>query len=109
PIRLIASPGQRNDIAIAHDLVDGFETGAAIADKGYDAGHLLEKIVEIGADVVIPPKRNRKDQRPYDGDLYGERNIIERFFNKLKQSRRVETRCDTSWALSNSPLLVATP
>lgn len=94
PVRLIASPGQRNDIAFAHDLVDGFETGAAIADKGYDADHLLEKIAEIGADVVIPPKRNRKHQRPYDADLYKKRNIIERFFNKLKQFRRVATRYD---------------
>ena len=79
---------------MAHDLVDGFEAGAAIADKGYDADHLLEKIAETGADVVIPPKRNRKDQRPYDTDLYKERNIIERFFNKLKQFRRVATRYD---------------
>ncbi|MCP1998525.1 putative transposase [Nitrobacter winogradskyi] len=46
------------------------------------------------AAVVIPPKRNRKDQRPYDADLYKERNIIERFFNKLKQFRRVATRYD---------------
>lgn len=43
PVRLIASPGQRNDIAFAHDLVDGFEAGATIADKGYDADHLHEK------------------------------------------------------------------
>ena len=47
------------------------------------------------AAVVIPPKRNRKDQRPYDADLYKERNIIERFFSKLKQFRRVATRHDT--------------
>ena len=40
PVRLIASPGQRNDIAFAHDLVDGFDAGATIADKGYDADHL---------------------------------------------------------------------
>lgn len=46
------------------------------------------------AAVVIPPKRNRKDQRTYDTDLYKERNIIERFFSKLKQFRRVATRYD---------------
>jgi putative transposase len=34
PARLIASPRQRNDIALTHDLVDGFEAGATIADKG---------------------------------------------------------------------------
>ena len=52
PIRLIASPGQRNDIAFAHDLVDGFEANATIADKGYDADHLCEAIAETGAKVV---------------------------------------------------------
>ena len=49
---------------------------------------------EAGARVVIPPKRNRKDQRAYDTELYKERNRIERFFNKLKQFRRVATRYD---------------
>ena len=65
-----------------------------IADKGYDADHLIEKVTQTGAEVVIPPKRNRKVQRSYDIDLYKERNIIERFFNKLKQFRRVATRYD---------------
>lgn len=94
PVRLIASPGQHNDIAFAHELIDGFEAGATIADKGYDANHLIDKIVELRAAVIIPPKRNRKDQRPYDAELYKERNIIERFFSKLKQFRRVATRYD---------------
>ncbi|MBY3179917.1 IS5 family transposase [Rhizobium leguminosarum] len=94
PVRLIASPGQRNDIAFAHDLVEGIQAAATIADKGYDADHLCDKITETGADVVIPPKRNRKLQRHYDAGLYKERNRIERFFNKLKQFRRVATRYD---------------
>lgn len=75
-------------------MIDGFEPGSTIADKGYDANHLIDKIVELHTAVVIPPKRNRNDQRPYDADLYKERNIIERFFNKLKQFRRVATRYD---------------
>lgn len=94
PIRLIGSPGQRNDIAFAHDLIDGFEAVAALADKGYDADHLCERITQAGASLVIPPRRNRKVQRAYDAELYKERNRIERFFNKLKQFRRVATRYD---------------
>ena len=94
PLRLIGGPGQENDITHAHELVDGLEAEATIADKGYDANHLHEKIVEQGSMVVIPPKRNRKIQRPYDTVLYKERNLIERFFNKLKQFRRVATRYD---------------
>jgi putative transposase len=93
-VRLIGSPGQRNDIALAHDLIDGIDAAVAIADKGYDADHLANSIADSGAEVVIPPKRNRKIQRPYDRDLYKERNRIERFFNKLKQFRRVATRYD---------------
>lgn len=93
-MRLIGTPGQRNDIALAHDLIDGIDADATIADKGYDADHLADRIAQAGAEVVIPPKRNRKVQRVYDRDLYKERNRIERFFSKLKQFRRVATRYD---------------
>jgi putative transposase len=94
PLRLIGSPGQRNDIAFAHDLIEGIQADVAIADKGYDADHLVQRVAEAGTAVVIPPKRNRKIQRPYNADLYKERNRIERFFNRLKQFRRVATRYD---------------
>lgn len=67
---------------------------ATLADKGYDADHLAEKIAANSAEVVIPPKRNRRVQRAYDVDLYKERNRIERFFSKLKHFRRVATRYD---------------
>jgi putative transposase len=79
---------------LAHELVEGIEADAMLADKGYDADHLCDKIAETGTEVVVPPKRNRKVQRPYDTELYKERNRIERFFNKLKQFRRVATRYD---------------
>jgi putative transposase len=46
PVRLIASPGQRNDIAFAHDLIDCLQPSWAIADTGYDANHLIGKIVQ---------------------------------------------------------------
>lgn len=93
-MRLIGSPGQRNDIAFAHELVEGLVADVIIADKGYDADHLCDRIAESGGRPVIPPKRNRTFKRPYDADLYKERNTIERFFNKLKQFRRVATRYD---------------
>jgi len=43
---------------------------------------------------VIPPKRNRINPRTYDAELYKQRNLVERFFNKLKHFRRVATRYD---------------
>jgi putative transposase len=93
-VRLIGSPGQRNDIAFTHELVEGLVADVTIADKGYDADHLCDRISESGGQPVIPPKRNRTFKRPYNAELYKERNIIERFFNKLKQFRRVATRYD---------------
>ena len=94
PVRLIGSPGQRNDIAFAHELVEGLVADVIIADKVYDADHLCDRIAQTGGQAVIPPKRNRTFKRPYDAELYKERNVIERFFHKLKQFRRVATRYD---------------
>jgi putative transposase len=94
PVRLIAGPGQENDMARAHELIDGLVATATIGDKSYDADPLEAKIIEQGGQVVIPPRRHRKTPRAYDKELYKQRNRIERFFNKLKQFRRVATRYD---------------
>lgn len=59
PARLVSSPGQLNDIAFAHELVEGFAADVTITDKGYDLDHLCEKIARTGGEVIIPPKRNR--------------------------------------------------
>jgi putative transposase len=44
PVRMIGSPGQRNDIAFAYELVEGFAARVTIADKGYDADHLYQRL-----------------------------------------------------------------
>jgi putative transposase len=75
-------------------LIEGLEAEVVIADKGYDADHLHDAIFERGAEPVIPPKANRRAPHHYDKALYKERNLVERFFNKLKQFRRVATRYD---------------
>jgi transposase len=53
---------------------------------------VIAQIQAQGATPVIPPKENRKEQRAYDHDDYKKRNVVERFINVLKQSRRVATR-----------------
>jgi transposase len=73
-------------------LLDGLSAEAVLADKGYDADGIVEAVEEGGAEAVIPPRSNRKHQRNYDKALYKERNLIERFFNKIKHFRRVATR-----------------
>lgn len=96
PLRVRLTPGQRADSPQALDLLDGIDTQAVVADKAYDTDAITAKLTDRGVEVVIPPKRNRLDQRPYDENLYADRNKIERFFNRLKGYRRVATRYDKS-------------
>lgn len=65
-----------------------------LADKGYDSDAIRADLEKRGADPVIPTKSNRKVQIPVEKATYALRNRIERFFNKIKHSRRVATRYD---------------
>jgi transposase len=65
---------------------------AVIADKAYDSDEFVEIVERQGAQVVIPSRKNRKQPRSIDLDLYKERNLIERFVNRIKHYRRVATR-----------------
>ena len=67
---------------------------AVIADKAFDADTLIGALIEAKITPVIPPKSTRKSPRPCDFALYKERNLIERFFNKLKNFRAIATRYD---------------
>jgi transposase len=80
------------DITQAHPLLEGLSTKAVIGDKGYDADALVARIHAMGAQAVIPPRSNRTQQRAYDRHLYKDRNLVERFFNRIKQFRRIATR-----------------
>ena len=75
-------------------MIEDMKADAVLADKGYDADYVIEAVEKLGAIAVIPPKSNRKTVREYDKELYKERNLIERLFNKLKQFRRIATRYD---------------
>jgi transposase len=84
--------GNRNDVTQAEALIEGWETERVIADKGYDSDPLVAVIEALPAEAVIPPRTNRLVQREYDQDLYKERHLVECFFNKIKQFRRVFSR-----------------
>jgi transposase len=92
PIRLKLSGGEEADCAWAIPALTGLVFGALLADKAYDTDEILDFLEQRGANACIPPKSNRKIQREYDQHLYKERNLVERFFNKLKQFRRIATR-----------------
>ena len=93
-MRFILSGGERNDITQAEALVEGFTADHVIADKGYDAQPFIIKLEERNCAVVIPSRRNRKEQRLIDEYLYKERHLIENQIGKLKHFRRVFSRFD---------------
>jgi transposase len=87
--------GQASDLAGADALLPDVAAPTVIADKGYDAeARVLAPLREAGKTAVIPPKRNRTEQREYDHDLYEARHLIENFFCTLKQFRAIATRYD---------------
>ncbi len=70
------------------------ENAMILADKAYDANAIREMIDGQGAWANIPPKSNRKDPICFSPHLYKARNLVERFFNKIKHFRRIATRYD---------------
>ncbi len=73
-------------------MIDGYDAEFIVADKGYDSNDFVEAIEASGATAVIPPRSNRKAPREYDKDIYKARNLVERFFQKIKNFRRIATR-----------------
>jgi transposase len=65
-----------------------------IADKGYDANHLRNRLAAQGAEAVIPTTTSRTRPIPYDRAAYRQRNLIERMWGRIKDFRRVATRYD---------------
>jgi len=88
------TPGQAHDLACAEPLIENVDPKALIGDKAYDADRLIEALNRRQISPVIPPTANRKTPRDCDLVLYCERNLVERFFNKLKHFRAIATRYD---------------
>ncbi len=94
PLRIILSAGQIADIEQAAALIKDQSAEFIVADKGYDSDAFVSVIAEQGGQAVIPPRSNRLNPRSFDRHIYKSRNLIERFFSRIKQFRRIATRYD---------------
>jgi len=92
PMRWILTGGEVADITQARMLIEELRPGTVVGDKGYDADAFVALINAAGATAVIPPRRNRTEQRNYDRHVYKDRNLVERFINRIKQFRRIASR-----------------
>ena len=92
PIRIFITAGTTADCQLGEELIEGFDALTLLADRGYDVNRLIELARSMGMEIVIPPKKNRKEQRSYDKDLYKLRHLVENAFLMLKQWRGIATR-----------------
>lgn len=94
PVRFILTGGERNDITQIEPLLEGLNAGHVLADKGYDGQRAMDAIAATGAKPVVPRRSTTATWRSLDAAIYKERNLIERFFSKIKHFRRIATRYD---------------
>ena len=93
PLAITLAPGQASDKAAVAKLLGAHPApGDVVADRGYDARAILDLIAAHGGRGHIPTQRDRKVQRSVDPTLYRQRNLVERFFNKIKHFRKIATR-----------------
>lgn len=92
PVKLVLTPGQAADVTQAETLIQDAPFEVVIGDRGYDSKAVVAVIEQAGGEAVIPSPKNRKVQRAYDRERYKDRNLIERFWAKVKHYRRVATR-----------------
>ena len=95
PVRLALTTSEAHDNRLVLTLLSALKSGAMLlADRGFDADWIRTFVSEHGAWANIPPKRNRTEPVCFSPHLYRARNLVGRFFNKIKQCRRVATRYD---------------
>ena len=92
-VKVHQDAGSKN-ITFAPQLICDLKSATVIVDVGYDSLKFREQIRAKGSTACIKPRRNRKDNIPFDKEQYKERHLVECFFQKLKRYRRIATCYD---------------
>ena len=93
-VRFELLPGQRFDTVGVAPLIEGIEFGALIADTALDSNAIVAELNQRGAKIVIAPHPRRTKPLPIDAEMYQWRHLIENFFCKLKEFKRIAMRAD---------------
>ena len=92
PVRAMITEGTVADCTKAIDLINGFAANHLLADRAYDTREIIEYAESNGIGIVIPPKKNRLNQRDCDWALYKLRHLVENAFLSIKRWRGLATR-----------------
>src|SRR5215212_5975223 len=93
-VRFVLLPGQRFDTVGVPPLIDGLAFGALIGDTAFDSNALIADLDARGAKVVIAQHPRRTTPLAIDREMYKGRHLIENFFCKLKEFKRIALRAD---------------
>ena len=85
-------PGQRHDTVGVAALIEGHSFDALLADKAFDVNWVIEEMEKRGTEIVISQHPNRVAPRDIDAEVYKWRHLIENFFGKLKEFKRIAMR-----------------
>ena len=93
-VRFVLLPGQRHDTVGVAPLIQGVEFEGLIADKAFDANWIIDELNDRGAKIVVSQMPQRKTPLDIDLEVYKWRHLIENFFCKLKEFKRIAMRSD---------------
>ncbi|MET4214816.1 transposase [Bradyrhizobium sp. LA2.1] len=107
-VRFILLPGHRFDTVGVAPLIKDIEFGGLIADKAFDSNWIIEDLNERRAKIVISQHQRRAQPLDIDKDIYKWRHLIENFFGKLKEFKRIAMRCDKTDGSFEAMIYLAT-
>ena len=93
-VRFVLLPGHRFDTVGVPPLIDGVAFEALIADKAFDSNAIIADLDARGAKAVIAQHPRRAKTLKIDEEMYKWRHLIENFFCKLKEFKRIAMRAD---------------
>ena len=95
-IKVILTGGEVHDSECAIDLLKSVEMEgkSVLADKAFSCENIRSYIENHNGVACIPDKSNAVVKHTFDKELYKSRNVIERFFQRIKKYRHISTRYD---------------
>jgi transposase len=93
-VRFVLLPGQRFDTVGVAPLIAGIKFDALLADKAFDSNNIIAELNQRGAKVVISQHPRRAQPLEIDAEIYKWRHLIENFFRKIKEFKRIAMRSD---------------
>lgn len=93
-VKFVLMPGQRHDTKGVTELIADVRFDALLADKAFDVNWLIQELGKRGAQVVISQMPRRRAPLEIDLEVYKWRHLIENFFCKLKEFKRIAMRSD---------------